>query len=136
MFVCMLVSGVRSSCEASATNRRCVSSDSSSAPSIVLNALAEARELIAAADGHALARLAGLRDSLRGCSEATDRDERRAGNECASCRAGCKPAREDEEQDQLEPVQRALDVVGRTHELEGESGAMLPLPSITRAPTV
>ena len=27
---------------------------------------AEARELVAAADGHALARLAGLRDSLRG----------------------------------------------------------------------
>ena len=39
MFVCMLVSGVRSSCDASATKRRCVSIDSSSAASIVLNEL-------------------------------------------------------------------------------------------------
>ena len=37
MFVWRLVSGVRSSCDASATKRRCVSSDSSSEPSIVLN---------------------------------------------------------------------------------------------------
>ena len=37
MFVCMLVSGVRSSCDASATKRRCVSIASSSAASIVLN---------------------------------------------------------------------------------------------------
>ena len=39
MFVCRLVSGVRSSCDASATKRRCVSIDSSSAASIVLNAV-------------------------------------------------------------------------------------------------
>ena len=40
MFVRRLVSGVRSSCEASATSCRCARLDSSSAPSIVLKLVA------------------------------------------------------------------------------------------------
>ena len=78
MFVCRLVSGVRSSCEASATKRRCVSSDSSSAASIVLNEAPSARELVVPALGDALARLARLGDPLGRGGQAAHRSERRA----------------------------------------------------------
>ena len=81
MFVCRLVSGVRSSCDASATKRRCVSSDSSSAPSIVLNDGAQGCELVVPALGNALARLAGLGDSLGRGGQPAHRSERRARDE-------------------------------------------------------
>ena len=80
---------------------------------------AEPRQLVAAADGHALARLARLCDALCCAGEAPHRDERRARHERAARGARSEAAGEDEQQNQLEPVQGAVDVVGRTHELDG-----------------
>ena len=112
MFVCRLVSGVRSSCEASATNRRCVSIDSSSAASIVLNAVpSRASSSWPPARVDALARVARLRDPLRRRGEPAHRDERRARDECAAGRAAAIPPPTTRSRINSSRCERAVDVV-------------------------
>ena len=119
MFVCRLVNGVRSSCDASATKRRCVSIDSSSAPSIVLNAPPSRDELVAAVCiGDALARVAGLGDPLRGAGQAPHRHERRARDERAAAPRRRDAADETRSRISCEPVERAVDVVDGANELQ------------------
>ena len=118
MFVCRLVSGVRSSCEASATKRRCVSSDSSSEASIVLKDAAEARELVLSALGNPLARLARLGDPLGRRGQAAYRSERRARDERAGRRGDGDPPERDEDEDEPQPLEgaiRLLQVLVRDH---------------------
>ncbi len=84
----MLVSGVRSSCDASATNRRCVSIDSSSAASIVLK---EAPRRDSSSRPPSGTRSLGSRvlcDSLGRVGEPAHRHERRARDERAAGGAG------------------------------------------------
>ena len=64
MFVRTLVSGVRSSCDASATSWRWARVDSSSAPSIVLKLAREPAELVAPVDLDPLGEVPRLGDAL------------------------------------------------------------------------
>ena len=81
MFVRRLVSGVRSSCEASETSWRCARAESSSASSIVLNVRGEPGELVLAAGVDPLREVACLRDVLGGPRQSLHRRERRPRDE-------------------------------------------------------
>ena len=93
MFVRMLVTGVRSSCEASATSRRCTRADSSSLLDRLVEhgehrveAAREAAELVAAALIDPLAEIPRLGDVADGRGQPAHRRERRAGDEPAEQR--------------------------------------------------
>ena len=126
MFVCRLVSGVRSSCEASATKRRCVSSDSSSAASIVLKEAPRRRELVVPALGNALARLAGLGDSLGRVAQPAHRSERRSRDRRGRHGGSGDRAERDEDQDDAQPFERP---VGRLQALDDEDGSVRLRPA-------
>ncbi len=66
------VSGVRSSCDASATSRRCARWECSSASSIVLKLARQARELVVAAGLDAARQVARARDVLGGLGQLRD----------------------------------------------------------------
>ena len=104
MFVRRLVSGVRSSCEASATSWRWARLDSSSAASIVLKLAASRRELVVAAGLDPLREVAGLGHALGRLGQAPHGRERRLGDrEARAPAATSDPARRDQEQEQRDP---------------------------------
>ena len=131
MFVCRLVSGVRSSCDASATKRRCVSIDSSSAPSIVLNAVPRrASSSRPPASAHALARIACLARSARrravrrrtGASAVRETSAPRG-------RAGGDAAERDEKKDEPQAIELVVDVVEAAHGLERDPATVGQVPT-------
>ena len=88
MFVRRLVSGVRSSCEASETSCRCARAESSSAPSIVLNVAArrESSSVPDASIRRERSRVSDTSSAVRvsrwtGASTALDDDEPERGRE-------------------------------------------------------
>ena len=106
----MLVSGVRSSCDASATKRRCVSIASSSAASIVLND-APSRAISSWPPSARALSGARRRDPLRRVGQAAHRRERRARDERAAGGGRDDAAERDEDQDQAQAVQVVVQVV-------------------------
>ena len=123
MFVRRLVSGVRSSCEASATSCRCAFSDRSSASSIVLK-LSARRE--SSSRPFASIRLSRSCVSVT-CSVA--RVSRRTGASAArattspSAPAMRDPAERDEQEQQAQVRERAVDLGERARDLERDPAA-------------
>ena len=93
MFVRRLVSGVRSSCEASWTSCRCRCCASSSDWSIALKVAASRLELVVAADLDALRQVARRTDVLGRLAQVAHRLQRRARDEEAGDRARSRPRR-------------------------------------------
>ncbi len=122
MFVCRLVSGVRSSWEASATNRRCVSSDSSSEASIVLK---EAPRRASSSRPPSGTRSLGSPVSAIRSAAAV---RRRTGASVApetrapAAAAISNPAERDEEQDEPQAVEVVVDVVDVAGDYDGATG--------------
>ena len=119
MLVRRLASGVRSSCEASATSWRWESSELSSAFSIVLKLRASAAELGAAARVDASAQVAGLGDLAGGLAEA--RDGARAPRARRAARAPAPrpiPPRLTSGEDQRQLAQRVVDLLQRARDLD------------------
>ena len=81
MFVRAEVSGVRSSCEASATSRRCAPTELSSAASIALNCVASRPSSSSDRDRDALVQVAGRGDVLGRGGQPAHRPQRRRRDE-------------------------------------------------------
>src|SRR5262249_25941175 len=69
---------------------------------------AEGSELVLPSLGNALARLAGLGDSLSGGGQPTHRSECRARDKSASHRGGGDSAERDEDEDEPQPLERSI----------------------------
>ena len=106
MFVRRLVKGVRSSWEASATKRRWLRAESSSAASIV-EAPGQAAELVRPLVRHAPGEIARLGHLLGRLGEAPHRGERGARDDEPEGRREPDAAERDEDQDRAQPVEEA-----------------------------
>ena len=122
MFVRRLVSGVRSSCEASATSCRCARVDSSSAASIVLKLVASRLELVLPVCVDPLGEVARLGDRLGRLGQAPHRGERGARDEEPERRGDRDAAGRDQEQEERDPVERVVDLAQRPRDLDARTG--------------
>ena len=100
MLVRRLASGVRSSCEASATSWRCASSELSSAFSIRLKLRASAASSSLPVASIRRLRSRVRRDLLGGATQPLDRGDRGPGHEIAERARQRDPADADQRQDQ------------------------------------
>ena len=120
MFVRRLVSGVRSSCDASETSCRCARAESSSAPSIVLN-VAASRESSSVPDASIRRERSRVSDTSSavlvsrwtGASTAFATTQPERGRER-------DPDGGDQEQEHSDPVERGVDLLERPRDLERE----------------
>ena len=105
MFVRTLVSGVRSSCDASATSWRCALVDSSTRSEHRVEARRQAAELVLAVHLDPLGEVLRLRDALDGRRQPADGTESRTRHEQAEDGRGEDPAQRDENQKQADPME-------------------------------
>ena len=117
MFVRRLVSGVRSSCEASETSCRCERAESSSAPEHRVEGRGEPRELVLAVDVDPLGEVARLRDVLGGPRQPLHRREHGPRDEQPE--GGGEPDPDEREGDQpaLDSAEGAVDLLQRARHL-------------------
>ena len=119
MFVLRLVSGVRSSCEASATSCRCARLESSSAASIVLKLVASRPSSSSPVEVDSI-RCERSRVSVTAsvvCGQPPHRRERCARDEQAERGRNRDPADRDQDQEERDPVQRAVHLRQRPRDL-------------------
>ena len=107
------VSGVRSSCDASATRRRCAPTDVLERREHRVESRREPAELVAAVDRDALGQVAGLGDRLGGRRQAANRPQRRGGDERRERGRDRDPDAADQEDPELDAVS-ALSVGARS----------------------
>ena len=126
MFVRRLASGVRSSCDASATSWRCASTDRSSASRVVLNdRVRRPSSSSAPLSGSRAATSASPGDPLRPLRERPHRPQRPPGDEPPERRPRHHPARRDEQQHHAEPVEERIRLVQPARELRRHAGGHL-----------
>ena len=120
MFVRRLVSGVRSSCDASATSWRCARVDSSSAAEHRVEARREPAQLVAVRSTSIRSERSPvtLTRSAVSVSRVTGR-ERGARDEQPEHGRDGDPARRDEQEDHAEPLERLVDLGQRSRDLHG-----------------
>ena len=121
MFVRRLVSGVRSSCEASWTSWRWRCAASSSDASIALKVVASRLSSSLPGDVDPLGEVARRAHVLGGLAEPAQRLERGARDEEARGRRDRDPAEGDEEEPELDPRERVVGGVDRGRDLDREA---------------
>ena len=120
MFVFRLVSGVRSSCEASATSCRCARLESSSAPSIVLKLVASRPSSSSPVEVDSIRcerSRVSVTASVVSVSRRTGASAARATSR-PSAAATRHPAGGDQDQEERDPVQRAVHLGERPRDLD------------------
>ena len=120
MFVRRLVSGVRNSCDASETSRRCASDRLLERGEHRVEGNGEAPELVLAVRVHAAAQVLRRGDVLGGLRQPAGGHERGLRDAEAEQRRQPAAAERDGEQDPAQPVEHVVHLCQRTGDLEGE----------------
>ena len=125
------VSGVRSSCDASATSRRCAPTDSLECLEHLVEPRRQAAELVVAAHLDALGQVARRGDALGGGRQAPDRPERRGRDERREPCGERDADAADQEDPEPDPAERA---VGRAASGCGDDDRAAAVDALARRP--
>ena len=135
MFVRMLVSGVRSSCDASATRFRCAATERSSEASIALTVEASRLSSSSPVTSIRRERSARPRDVLGRLRQPPHGPERGPRDEQPEQRGAGDADERDRDQDRAEPPERLVHLVERPRDQDGEARGELRVYVRTRRPS-